>query len=112
MYCKKCGIDIGDANFCPNCGAEADVPVYNAEVVNDGYSPNYSGIGCPHCGGHNCQPMQETDVNGGGYDVGSGCCGYILFGPIGLLCGACGSEPRVSHRNYWICKDCGRRFGG
>ena len=22
MYCKKCGADVGDAKFCPDCGAE------------------------------------------------------------------------------------------
>ncbi len=22
MYCEKCGTDVGDGKFCPNCGAE------------------------------------------------------------------------------------------
>lgn len=110
MYCKKCGADIGNSSFCPHCGSAADIPEYNAEVVGNGYNPSYSGIKCPKCGGHNCQPMQETNVTGGGYDPGSGCCGYILFGPLGLLCGLCGTGQKTTHRTYWVCKDCGRRF--
>lgn len=113
MYCKYCGADMQGSGACPVCGRQAEtIPEYNAEVVGGGYNSNYSGISCPHCGGRNCQPMQETDVTGGGYNVGSGCCGYILFGPLGLLCGACGSEPKAIHRSYWVCKDCGRRFNG
>lgn len=111
MYCRHCGAEMGNETYCPKCGAHAEVPVYDAEVVNNG-GASYSGVSCPHCGGHNCQPMQETNISGGGYDPGSGCCGYILFGPLGLLCGLCGNESKTTHNNYWICKDCGCRFGG
>lgn len=33
MYCKKCGTDLGNSTFCPNCGQPASVPEYDAEVV-------------------------------------------------------------------------------
>ena len=33
MYCSKCGTDMGSASYCPKCGAPADIPEYNAEVV-------------------------------------------------------------------------------
>ena len=41
-----------------------------------------SPVRCPACG--------STQVSSGkkGYDAGSGCCGAILVGPLGLLCGA------------------------
>lgn len=119
MYCKKCGTDMGNSTFCPHCGQPASVPEYDAEVVggtknasNNEQANGYSGIKCPHCGSNNCQPMTETKVSGGGYDPGSGCCGYILFGPLGLLCGACNSGTTSSNRTYWICRNCGRRFNG
>ncbi len=113
MYCSKCGTDMGSASYCPKCGAPADIPEYNAEVVGGSSSRTYgTGVKCPHCGSNNCQPMQETNVTGGGYNAGNGCCGYLLFGPIGLLCGACGSDTKTTHRDYWVCRDCGRRFNG
>ena len=112
MYCKNCGTDIGNLSRCPHCGTEAGIPEYNAEVVGGAQNTAYSRVTCPKCGGHNCQPMTETNVTGGGYNAGNGCCGYLLFGPLGLLCGACGSGTTTTHRTYWICRDCGRRFNG
>ena len=32
MYCQKCGSDIGQSNFCPNCGASAYGNPYSAPV--------------------------------------------------------------------------------
>ena len=53
MYCKKCGNDIGDGNFCPYCGEKVDVPVYNADLGSGGYNNENGGGGgvrCPKCG--------------------------------------------------------------
>ena len=125
MFCKNCGKDLGDSSFCPDCDAQEKIPEYDAEVVgqnNQGYNqnanysntanPNFSGLNCPYCNSRNTTPITESDISGGGYNVGDGCCGYILFGPIGLLCGACGSDVKTTHRRYWVCGDCGRRFNG
>lgn len=105
---------MGSSNKCPRCGTESNIPEYDAEVygqnVSYDKSPNFSGFSCPHCGSNNCQPMNETKVSGGNYDAGNGCCGYILFGPLGLLCGACGSETKSYTKTYWVCKSCGKRF--
>ena len=113
MYCKKCGNDIGDGNFCPYCGEKVDVPVYDADLGSGGYNNENGGGGgvrCPKCGAGDCQPIVETTVTGGGYSAGNGCCGYILFGPLGLLCGACGSGTKTYHNRYWVCKNCGKKF--
>lgn len=114
MYCRKCGLDMGSSNTCPRCGTDANIPEYDPEIVgqskSSGNNSNSSGVSCPHCGSDNCQPMNETNVTGGGYDPTSGCCGYFLFGPLGLLCGACGNDTRSTTRTYWICKNCGKRF--
>ena len=40
MFCKKCGADIGDAQYCPQCGEASEVvgsapaPVYTGKTVN------------------------------------------------------------------------------
>lgn len=39
MFCNKCGTDMGDAKFCPNCGASASgapepEAVYDGKTVN------------------------------------------------------------------------------
>lgn len=65
---------------------------------------------CPSCGGRNCTLMTETTTKKGGYSASDGCCGYILFGPIGLLCGACGSGEETTTKTYWMCQNCGNKF--
>ena len=62
---------------------------------------------CPKCGSTRIQIVTEKDTKG--YDAGSGCCGTILFGPLGLLCGACGlgdSKTRAKR----MCLNCGKKF--
>ncbi|WP_160690096.1 DUF5050 domain-containing protein [Clostridium sp. C2-6-12] len=61
---------------------------------------------CPKCGKENCIVMSETDSQG--YDFINGCCCYILLGPLGLLCGACGMGNSTT--TYWVCNDCGNKF--
>lgn len=73
---------------------------------------------CPSCSSNNVQPtiVNTTNVNstGGGYSAGQGCCGYFLFGPLGLLCGACGSKQEITttsnYKTVWLCNDCGFNF--
>ncbi len=41
MFCKGCGKDIGDAQYCPNCGQRADAPVrYEYQSQTDGVKVN------------------------------------------------------------------------
>ena len=60
-----------------------------------------TGKRCPKCGGRNCQLISETDYRSGKYGFGKGCCGYILFGLPGLICGLCGMESKSKTRSYW-----------
>jgi len=41
---------------------------------------------CPRCG------STSIYVGTKGYRPGKGCCGYIIFGPLGLLCGLFGAN--------------------
>lgn len=54
---------------------------------------------CPKCGSKNIHVGKK------GYDAGGGCCGAILLGPIGLLCGADGANKLVK-----TCLKCGKEF--
>lgn len=65
---------------------------------------------CPNCGGRNCTLMTETTTKKDGYSVSDGCCGFVLLGPIGLLCGACGAGEETKSKTYWVCQNCGNKF--
>ncbi len=65
---------------------------------------------CPKCGSDTCQIITETTTTGKDFSAGKGCCGYILLGPVGLLCGICGEGKQTNSKSYWICSHCGRKF--
>ena len=71
---------------------------------------------CPKCKEREiqCLMTNETFVSSGGYSAGKGCLGFLLFGPLGLLCGACGSKQKITSENnqktVWVCKGCGHQF--
>ena len=56
-------------------------------------------VRCPKCGSPSIATIKE------GYDADSGCCGVILFGPIGLLCGATEAN-KLSN----VCQKCGHTW--
>lgn len=61
---------------------------------------------CPNCGSERIQ--YSTHTKGGGFSFFDSCCGFLIFGPLGLLCGSCGSG--VTTDEFWICQDCGKKF--
>ena len=61
---------------------------------------------CPKCGCEQSQFISNT--SGGNFSAGKGCCGYVILGPIGILCGACGNKE--TKEEFWICTSCGHRF--
>ena len=65
---------------------------------------------CPNCGGENCQIINEISTEGTNYDVANGCCGAILLGPLGLLCGLNGAGKQTVNTNYWVCNRCGYKW--
>ena len=88
MFCKHCGKSLADSQaFCDVCGAPtADIPTEPAVS---------HGIHCPHCGSHDLQPITSTEVtttSSSGFSATKGCLGYLLLGPFGILCGACGKS--------------------
>ena len=69
-----------------------------------------SGIRCIHCGSANLFPVSETTTKGKDFRAGDALCGALLFGPLGLLCGATGKGKQTTTTTYWLCKDCGKKF--
>lgn len=65
---------------------------------------------CPKCGSYNCQIITEYNTKGKDYYIGRGLCGAVLAGPIGALCGFCGSGKKINTETYWICNNCGRKW--
>lgn len=68
------------------------------------------GITCKRCGSPNLMPISEVSSKGKDFNAGDACCGALLCGPLGLLCGASGKGRQISSTVYWICKDCGKKF--
>lgn len=69
-----------------------------------------TGMRCPRCGSFNLVPMSEVSSKGKDFKAGDACCGYLMCGPIGLLCGATGKGKQISTVTYWLCRGCGNKF--
>ena len=126
MFCRFCGAENPDeAAFCKKCGKQLSAMIATAiqetptarSIQEASLQPQgNSNISCPYCHarGEHCHPIVKTDIktSGGGYGFWNGCCGLILLGPVGLLCGACGSSVKTKVRNetWWICQKCGKEF--
>ena len=70
---------------------EIDDPASKQTEVNLPY--------CPKCKSTSIITLKK------GYDSGSGCCGAILLGPLGLLCGAL-----ESNQVHNVCQNCGHKW--
>lgn len=65
---------------------------------------------CRKCGSENCQIINEVHTTGTDFSASQGCCGYILFGPLGILCGVCGQGRQTYNTQYWVCNNCGNKW--
>ncbi|HKL47163.1 MAG TPA: hypothetical protein VJ878_00715 [Candidatus Izemoplasmatales bacterium] len=110
--CIYCGRENpNDNRYCAFCGEELNHSQYaqdepEVEVVDDAKntsSTNHS-IHCPNCGSNQIY-LRTTET--GGFDTSNACCGYILLGPLGLLCGLASDRESTTVRK---CKNCGYEF--
>jgi Zn finger protein HypA/HybF involved in hydrogenase expression len=67
-------------------------------------------VHCPKCNGTHCRMITSTKTDSTPFGLGDACCGWILFGPIGILCGLCGASSSTETKTYWVCDDCGKKF--
>ncbi len=82
MFCKKCGMDIGNAQYCPNCGLRSDESGYckkcGMEIGNAQY--------CPKCGQRSDTPVGcEYQAQTSGVKVNK-----IAYGLIAIFLGSLG----------------------
>lgn len=132
MKCPYCGWDNPDeATVCEMCEMPLNlIEKQKPTSVRDSlqsptseqhrqrtYNPrerHLDGIGCPNCGMpmEGCTPLVKTTISstGGGYGFFSGCCGMVLLGPFGLLCGLKGKRTTSSSQTWWACRKCGKEF--
>lgn len=110
VFCKECGKNLsGMKDVVKNVPALPEQQ--ETETVGD-----FDIFSCPSCRADSefCYPVVKTNVktSGGGYSFWNGCCGLILLGPLGLLCGACGGSVRTKVRSetWWVCRQCGKEF--
>lgn len=83
---------------------------------NSSYSSygNPMKVHCPKCGSDRL--LSGTDVTtttkSSGYKSGLGCLGFLMWGPLGLLCGLCGmgSKTTTKVKDKFVCQDCGNEF--
>ena len=65
-------------------------------------------VKCPKCGSENTQYV-AVHHSGSSGSFTDACCGMMIFGPIGILCGLCGASPGFTD-DYWVCHSCGKKF--
>ncbi len=65
---------------------------------------------CPNCGSENCNIINEVITTGKDFSASKGCCGWLLLGPFGLLCGLCGEGKKTHNEQFWVCNGCGNKW--
>lgn len=81
------------------------VSVRYANKINE-YG-GFERIKCPKCGSDKISLVSDTQKKG--FSTGNACCGYMLLGPLGFLCGSIGSN-KTKTTEYWVCGGCGNHF--
>lgn len=104
---KKPHIPVG-ANAINNLAQNAEFSENKIESQNIVTQP--SGLHCPRCGSHDIMPISEVSTKGKDFKAGDACCGYMLCGPLGLLCGTTGKGKQTTTNTYWMCSACGNKF--
>ena len=67
-------------------------------------------MNCPRCGSENVNAVSNVKGSSKGYGCCSGAIGAIILGPIGWLCGLCGSGGKTKTEILFVCNKCGHRF--
>lgn len=111
--CQSCGSDNHDTNlFCVQCGTYFDdknIEPKQELIIADKTSKNetkddFENESCPKCDSKNIIHIRSESSD---FKAKSACCGYLLFGPLGLLCGMVDNEKVDYHKK---CNNCGHEF--
>ena len=91
-YCKFCGTEIGDANFCPHCGK----PQHTAQENRTGRRR----LHCPQCRGEQLTAITEATQTGG----------VATSSRLTRNITVTGYNANTVNRHYWMCQECGHKF--
>lgn len=104
IYCKHCSKkNDKSSKFCSNCGK----PLQENPLVllDENNNQNRDIIRCPKCGSTNIHFV--TTQASQNFDKGDACCGYLLCGPLGLLCGM---KDKTESKTVRKCMSCTHEF--
>lgn len=95
MFCSKCGQQVeGNSAFCGNCGTAVN-SVERPVVQQQSRPVQRAKLHCPTCKSYNISITTESSVNG------------AITTARGNMAATSVSN---THRNFWICADCGAKF--
>jgi tellurium resistance protein TerD len=96
--CPYCAEEIQDeAVVCRHC--KSDLRGDKIADVQPPEVPPANMLRCPRCGSNNIFVAKK------GYSASNGCCGAVLLGPLGLLCGQSGANKLEK-----TCLNCKKKF--
>lgn len=88
--CQNCKTELPEGTaFCPSCGTKT------AAVETPTAATGSKKLHCPQCGSHNISITTESSVNSA-VSTHHG--------------GVSSTHVSNTHRNYWMCSDCGAKF--
>lgn len=97
-YCRHCGSEIVDNTiFCPNCGQNQNTPTAPAHQSR---SNSGKRLHCPNCRSLSISPVVETEVSSG----------LTMSHSVTRKSSISSTGLYNTHRNYWICSECGHKF--
>lgn len=97
-YCKFCGNEVEDgAQFCGNCGQSLEPAIQTPQRRN---AVNKKQLHCPECGSVALTPIVETEISGG----------TAVNHSFTRKTSASQMQFNNTHRNYWMCSNCGHKF--
>jgi len=105
IYCGRLNHD--KLTYCQYCGESLN-PTEYSDVHSNEFEENHKyenkNPHCPRCGSSRVFFVTKES---GDFAPSNACCGYILFGPLGLLCGLVSNKETVTMKE---CQDCGYQF--
>lgn len=100
-FCSACGAQLSDgAAFCGECGIPVSGTSEAKKPAIPTRKPSGKKLHCPECGSTSLSPVVESTSNGG----------VAISTPFTKRVGITSYGSTTTHRNYWICQDCGHKF--
>lgn len=97
-FCQNCGNELEDgALFCSSCGQSQQS---SAPPARRPRTSNPKRLHCPKCRSTALSPVVETEISGG----------TAMHHSFSRKNSVSGFRFNNTHRNYWMCGECGHKF--